>query len=407
MLVLHIQRTFKKLQIGKSVTARSNNSFRLNQEKILLVGMVDSSHFQGWLNVLQEEFPQKKILIFPSDRPHFTRKKMAGLKGTAKNTRVFQLTQNHKLNFIFYFVLDNLLGLRWRAYFLARLIIRHRPGVIHFHETQHGAYIFNLIVSHNAIPNNSRNVISTWGSDLTLYSWIDEHKVQISSCLKWADILTAERTTELEDAQRLDFAGQFMAPVYITLGLDPEDFTEVSKPSLRTMILVKGYQDNPGRALNALQVISELKEELKDFEVLVYSASESDRVQVDILRNRESINIAVLPRVTRDQMKMYFENSRVSVSLAISDGLPGALVEAMQSGAFPIQSKNSAAGEFLIHGKSGFIVDPWDLESIQKALKQSLQDDVLVDSAIEINLNVLREKFSRSDGVTRLRSIYT
>jgi glycosyltransferase involved in cell wall biosynthesis len=406
MLFLHIQRTFKNLQVGKSVTSRSNNSFTLNSEKILLVGMADSSHFQRWLNVLQEELPEKKILVFPSDRPHFTRKKVVGLKGRTKTTRIFQLTQNNKLNFVSYFVLDNLLGLRWRAYFLARLIIRHRPGVIHFHETQHGAYIFNLIVSHKSIPNNSRNVISTWGSDLTLYSWINEHKVQISSCLKWADILTAERTTELEDAKRLGFAGQFRAPVYITVGLGPEDFAEISKPSSRKTILLKGYQDNPGRALNALQVISELKEELKDFKVLVYSASEAVRVQVDILRNRESINIEVLSGVTRNQMRTYFENSRVSISLAISDGLPSALVEAMQSGAFPIQSENSAAEEFLIHGESGFIVDPWDLDSIQKALKQSLQDDALVDSAIQANLSVLREKFSWSDGVTRLKNIY-
>lgn len=406
MLAGHIHKTHKKLQTGDFVETRSQRSAQLDQEKILLVGMADSSHFQQWLKVLQQEFPEKRILVFPSDRPHFTREKLKVLKSGRKSTRVFQLFQNGNLNFITYYVLDNLLGLRWRAYFLARLIIRHKPAVIHFHEMQHGAYIFNLIVSHNGIPNNSRNVISTWGSDLILYSWINEHKSQIRSCLRWVDVLTAERESELEDAQRLGFIGDFRAPVYITLGRAIEDLTKVSKTSSRKIILVKGYQDNPGRALNALRVVSKLKNELKEFEVLVYSASDAVRLQVDILRYRDSINISVLPKVSHEQMQEYFGKTRVSISLAISDGLPGALVEAMQAGAFPIQSENSAAGEFLIQGESGFIVDPWDLDSIQESLRQALSNDALVDSASEINHKVLQDKYSMREGVTRLREIY-
>jgi glycosyltransferase involved in cell wall biosynthesis len=406
MLARHIQKTYKKLQTGEFIEVRSQRSAQLDQEKILLVGMADSSHFQRWLEVLQQEYPHKRILVFPSDRPHFTREKLKGLKRGRKSTRVFQLFQNGHLNFITYYVLDNLLGLRWRAFFLARLIIRNKPAVIHFHEMQHGAYIFNLIVSHKGIPNNSRNVISTWGSDLILYSWLNEHKSQISSCLRWVDVLTAERESELNDAQRLGFIGEFRAPVYITLGRSKRELTQVSKPSSRTIVLVKGYQDNPGRALNALRAVSKLKNELKDFKVLVYSASESVRVQVEILRNRDLIDISVLPRVSHGQMQEYFGKTRVSISLAMSDGLPGALVEAMQAGAFPIQSENSAAGEFLIQGESGFIVDPWDLDSIQEALREALSNNALVDSASTINYHMLQEKYSMSEGVTRLREIY-
>jgi hypothetical protein len=40
------------------------------------------------------------------------------------------------------------------------------------------------------------------------------------------------------------------------------------------------------------------------------------------------------------------------------------MVEAMSAGAFPIQSENSAASEFLIHEVLGCIVDPWNLEKI-------------------------------------------
>ena len=190
------------------------------------------------------------------------------------------------------------------------------------------------------------------------------------------------------------------------MGQIPDSFTVNSKTSSRRIILVKGYQDNPGRALNALQVISKLKTELKGFEVLVHSASDAVRLQVDLLRNRELMNISVLPKISHEQMQEYMSKSRVSISLAVSDGLPGALVEAMRAGAFPVQSENSAADEFLIHGKTGFIVDPWDLNTIEESLRQALLDDLLVDSACEFNYKVLLEKYSLNEGVRKLREIY-
>jgi glycosyltransferase involved in cell wall biosynthesis len=166
--------------------------------------------------------------------------------------------------------------------------------------------------------------------------------------------------------------------VYITLGNSRQNLDYFSKPSSRSIILIKGYQDNPGRALNALNVIASLKDEIKQYQVIVYSAAEAVQVQVDVLRNRDQINILALPRIPHEQMKEYFAKARISISLAVSDGLPGALVEAMEMGALPIQSSNSAVGEFLIHGETGFIVDPWDLSGIKDAIKIAITSDSLV-----------------------------
>ena len=407
MLLFHILKAHRSLENGVPILERSRKSAKLNQNKILLVGMADSSHFQRWLSIMQQEFPAREILLYPSDRPRLSKLKLSMLQQGTHQTKVFRILPQEKLNFLFYYVFDNLFGLRWRAYFLARIIIKHHPSVIHFHETQHGAYIYNLIVTSKSIPNNSRNIISTWGSDLTLYSWISQHYSNIRSALSWSDILTAEKEIEFVDAQRLGFNGQFRAPVYISLGRAPSEFKEIVKPSLRRIILVKGYQDNPGRALNALYVISQLKKELRDFEVIVYSASEAVQIQVEILRNRELINIRSLSRISHSEMQEFFEKARISISLAISDGLPGALLEAMQAGAFPIQSENSGVKEFLTHGESGFIVDPWDLLSLSQLLTRALHDNELVDSACEINRKALLNKYSLDAGIIKLRELYS
>ena len=406
MLLLHIQRTYKGLQAGESIYGRSKKFGRLNHSKILLVGMVESSHFQNWLKALLQEFPDKEIHIFPSDRPHLSSANLIKLHKIGKSVRIFKLSRIGRLNFVLYYALDLVLGLRWRAYFLGRFIIRNQPSIIHFHEMQHGAYIFNLVVGYKSVPNNSKNVVSTWGSDLNLYSWSEEHQQQIRSCLKWTDILTSERDRDFEDAQRLGFEGDFRAPVYITLGRAQNEYVQGSKPSTRRVILVKGYQDNPGRALNALQILLQLRNELSGYEIIVYSASEAVHLQVEILRNRYSLNIRVLPKVSNLEMRELFSKARVSISLSISDGLPGALVEAMWAGAFPIQSKDSAAGEFLRQGENGFVVDPWDLKSIEIALREVLSSDDLVDEASDINMRLLSKNFSLNEGIVKLKNLY-
>jgi glycosyltransferase involved in cell wall biosynthesis len=271
---------------------------------------------------------------------------------------------------------------------------------------QHGAYIFNLILNHRKIPSKSRKIISTWGSDLTLYSWIDEHINQIKLCLSWADILTAEREEELADAKRLGFQGDFRAPVYITIGQNRSEIKDQIQPSLRKLILVKGHQSDTGRALNVLQAISQISDQLYDFEILLYSAPKSVQAQVGALRNKHKLNISTLSKISHDEMLNLFCGARVSISVAVSDGLPGVLIEAMQAGAFPIQSSNSAGKDFIVHGENGFLVEPWDIESIKECIVAAISNDELVDQASKKNIHILEEKYSLNEGLQKLRKLY-
>jgi glycosyltransferase involved in cell wall biosynthesis len=407
MLIIHIIQALKALkkdainyQVPKKIRKPNNN-------KILLIGMLDSPHFQKWLKFLNQEFPDRKILVFPSDRPKSKIKVIVNQKSVLiKSILIFRLVPFRKLNFAIYYTLDTLIGIGWRSFFLARYISRHKPSIIHFHEMQHGAYIYNQIVNHKKTSFGSRKIISTWGSDLTLYSQVDAHKNQIKTSLSWANILTAERECEIEDAKRLGFKNDFRAPVYVTLGQDILKLRKEIQPSFRQLILVKGHQSDTGRALNVLQAISQLGSQLKDFEILVYSAPNSVKIQVDTLRNKNKISIRTIPNVSHDEMCNLFYQARVSISVAVSDGLPGVLVEAMQAGAFPIQSSNSAGKDFIAHGENGFLVEPWDIESIKECILDAINNNILVDHASEINKQILKEKYSLNEGIQKLRKLY-
>jgi glycosyltransferase involved in cell wall biosynthesis len=407
MFVNNFRKSNKLHKLSSKSADVPNRSWRLGIGKIMVIGMADSPHFQKWLKTLCQEFPDRKIFIFPSDRPRSKLKNFESIDLIGrKSTRFFRLTPIVNLNFVLYYVLDNLIGSRWRSYLLALYIFRHKPKFIHFHEMQHGAYLFNQIFNYKRIAYKSRKIISTWGSDLSLYSWSNEHHNQIKTCLSWADILTAEREEELNDAERLGFKGEFRAPLYITIGQNPTFSNEQTKPSSRNTILLKGHQSDTGRALNALEAISQISSQLSDFKILVYSAPNSVQIQVDTLRNKHKINIEAIPKIRHNEMCNLFYQARLSISLSVSDGLPGVLVEAMQAGAFPIQSSNSAGKDFITHGTNGFLVEPWDIESIKECILTAVSNDILVDHASELNQQILAEKYSLKDGIQKLRKLY-
>ena len=102
----------------------------------------------------------------------------------------------------------------------------------------------------------------------------------------------------------------------------------------------------------------------------------------------------------------YFMEARVYIGLAISDGLSTSMVEAMSSGGFPIQSRNSSAPEFLRDGITGGVVDPYDIGGVAKILRKALFDDELVDSAAKANFLVLDKKYNWEIGISKLVQVY-
>jgi len=95
-------------------------------------------------------------------------------------------------------------------------------------------------------------------------------------------------------------------------------------------------------------------------------------------------------------MLRYYSRSRIYIGLSISDAISTSLLEAMVMGAFPIQSYTACADEWIVDGKSGFIVPPEDPDVIAKAIRRALRDDALVDQAAEINAKTANARLDYS-----------
>jgi len=384
-------------------------------KRIILIGMINSPHFQRWVKATLDSKSVENVLIFPSDRfmniPDF-------FVEQSKFLKIIALPGPKILVFYISAFLDTFVGVKWRSKMLQRTIRKVKPQILHFHEMQHSAYIFNSI-SDKISNKNIKKIVSSWGSDLVIYSKIGSslspegaqntnHVKQISHLLGWADILTAERESEFLDATRLGFSGDFFAPIYTTVGMNIPDLNlnPGPVPSHRSQLIIKGYQHDAGRALNALEAISRCLAEVKNFQIAIYSASESVKIQAELMAFETGLNIRIIPTVTHKELLSEFAKSRVYIGLSTSDGLSTSMVESMSAGCFPIQSENSSASHFLTPGESGFIVRPWDIEDIAAKIRIAITDDSLVNSAAVKNIESLKSKYDYEVGVKVIQKLY-
>jgi glycosyltransferase involved in cell wall biosynthesis len=371
------------------------------ERKILIVGMSESPHLHTWVEGIADSEITSKIWLFPSDLP------LRKLKNSKIKIIQFPYLIIGLPTKLVFRILDVLTGRLWRSYFLFYEINRIKPTHLHFHETQHSAYIYNAIAKHPKNQFAGKIVLSTWGSDLIAYGKIENHLPKIRQVMSWVGLLTAERSVDEQIAIANGFTGKFLAPIYITIG-NRNLSCDLKKPSERSIVVVKGYQDAHGRALNALASIELLAHqmELNNFRFKVFSASKSVKKKSKQLRKRLGINIDVLPRMPKTKLMAYFGEARAYLGLALSDGLSTSMVEAMSYGAFPIQSENSAAPEFLVNKVTGGVVDPEDIQEVSNLLRMALLDDELVDQAALSNAELLKIKYNWETGVTQMAEIY-
>jgi glycosyltransferase involved in cell wall biosynthesis len=373
--------------------------------QILIVGMLDSPHFQKWVNELQKQKIFDRIFLFPSDSPknRFSNKYLK----TQTKIKRFHFKVGKLSNWAIFKTLDLLFGTKWRSLSLARSIRVFKPDIIHFHELQHGAYLF--IPISNLKPNSCKIISSTWGSDILLYGQIKSHQEKLSEVLVWTDVLTSEREDDLELASKLGFIGDFFAPIYITVGSEKIEHGSYDSPSSRDGLIIKGYQDIPGRALNILRALDVLGGYLSNFKIYIFSADKSPavKIQAELLATKHNLSTEILGKMDNSDLMEYFKRSRTYVGVSISDGLSTSMVEAMIHGTFPIQSVNSAAHHFINNGINGFIVEPWDIGSIVDAIKISLSDDLLVDNAAKINKKVISKNYNLQTGLEKMRELYS
>lgn len=371
--------------------------------RILFVAMHNSVHTARWINQLADT--HHEVLLFPPyvARPHAEFSKIRRLTSWAGRP-VGGGTVN----------LLTLLPLRcgaaraemlaesvsgtpdWRVGWLKRAIRRFKPDVVQSLEFQKAGYLC-LKVREQMGSDFPTWIATNWGSDILLFDKLPEHHEKIRKILDYADYYSAECARDIRIAREFGYTGKALSVFPNAGGFDLAAIHKFrsahEKTSARRTIAIKGYQHFAGRALTVLDALDRVVEEVRPFQIRVYSATPDVELMVRLVAADYDLDIQSLPfDSSREDILRLHGASRMSIGVSISDGINTSFLEALVMGSFPIQSNTACADEWITDEQSGFLVSPHEPAEIADRIRRAALDDTLIDNGARINAETARTK---------------
>lgn len=290
-----------------------------------------------------------------------------------------------------------------------KVVVNIKPDVIHCFEMKlSGIPIFEVMKKYHEIPF----IYSSWGSDLYAYKKLGVKSDEVKNFLKRVDYLLTDCHRDFNIATSHGFLKKY-------LGIWPGNggilipTQAIKDQDEREIIMIKGYEDQFGKALKIIEAFEKLSvEQLKRFRFIIYSTDKSVYEKIENSDVFKKLNYQVFQRgefIENQTLLEFMGNSVLHIANSTSDGMPNALLEAMGMGAFPIQSNpGGATEEILTHGKNGFLIDnPFDSDEIKEHIIGALQSNLLRKNAQDYNTLLISKNYDRRILGKKIANIYS
>lgn len=368
--------------------------------RILFVAMPHSIHAMRWISQITGEgwdvrlFPSQPYDVHTSFRNvtvyglSFLRQKGTDPTVAFRGVLPFRTSQN-RLEWLVHRSWP-----RWKVAALASVIRLLKPDIVHSLEFQHAGYL-TLACRENLAERFPTWIATNWGSDISLFGRLEEHRPRVQKILETCDYYGAECVRDVELARQMGYQGEVLPVLPNGGGYDLPSIESLRQPgpaSERRVVALKGYQSWAGRALVGVRALELIKDLLKGYRVVVYSATDDVLIALELLSQSTGLEIEVVPRTSHEEILRVHGKARVSIGLSISDGISTSMLEAILMGSFPIQSDTSCGEEWIESGRTGIIVHPEDAQAVADALRRALTDDDLVNRASELNFETAKAR---------------
>jgi hypothetical protein len=378
-----------------------------NRTQVLLIGMLDSIHVARWLNQFKDS--SIDFLIFPSKKFRKIHPELVALS-KCSNYKIFGLTRTERiagyLDFV-KFVLPAKMGFESRRQKALSKILRDTSfDFIHALELQGAGYLVDSLDVQ--LLRNPSLIVTNWGSDIYFFKKFPDHEKRIKSLLAKADYYSAECERDYQLARNLNFSGIDLPCIPNAGGFDlvtsPQ---EISLPSHRKQILIKGYGGIFGRADLPISILESVAEEFPIYLFHFYSVTEDVQLLLDQLPEKLHSRIritTVKQRITHPEMLHEFQKSRIYIGCSESDGVSTSFLEALTTGTYPIQTGTSCANEWVLKGVNASVIN-LDKHELHQVIRKSMSNDEMVDNAALQNFEIASKFLSRKE-IVRLASDY-
>jgi hypothetical protein len=378
-------------------------------KKLLIIGMADSVHLANWLQNMSG-LPFEVTLV--SSSPHrCVHPKTVELMDPS-NQRVMRLNMpNWSMRFgLLLWMVDRLLGERLRGLLVRNLIRTLKPDLIHVVEFQNAGYILLQALSKPVTSERPKIMSSNYGSDIYWFQRFSRHKSKISALLKMSDFYTSECQRDIALAKELGFMGT-CALLPNTGGVSEDALRQQKQAPMaseRQLVLLKGYQNKFGQALQGVGSLLRLRKKLRGYEIISVSTNIIAAMALVLLRMFTGLKISfhLKGALSHHEVLSLMARARIYIGLSKSDGISTSLLEAMAMGAFPIQTGTSCAAEWIDHGAAGAIVSLKDKEQLDFWLQRAISEGSLVNTAQVLNDSTIRSRYTKFVMTSKVEKLY-
>ncbi len=252
-------------------------------------------------------------------------------------------------------------------------------------------------------------IYSAWGSDMFFYQKKAEYLADMKKTLPYINYMFADCHRDYSIAKEHGFKGKLLGVYPGGGGFDFESFDRlIRNQENRNIILIKGYQGLHGKSISVLKAILNLKNNLKDYRIIIFGSAPEVFKFVEGSSLREFKNLEIYGKLPYYNLMKLMGQSFIYIGNSSSDGMPNTLLEAIIMGAFPIQSNpGGATAEIIKDGKNGLLIEnPKDSNAISEILLKAINSPELRKSAMFYNNTFLKPNLERENIKKRVLAKY-
>ena len=369
-------------------------------KRVLIIGMLDSIHLYRWLSQFEDQ--QIDFTIYPSTK---FRRVHAGTIKLVNSNKNYHFSQKKFLSLYGYkeYFFNNFLAKFSKSFSnsfrLNRIIMNNNYDYIHALEIQGAGYLLTDALQGKS-DNNSKIIITNWGSDIFFFERDLAHKAKIQDALKMADFYSAECHRDYELALKNGFIGKFLPINPNAGGFSGEVLQKNVKPSSdRNIIVAKCYGGLFGLGDLIIQAVDEYMSLNRKVSVFFYSVTSDLEQKVNslLVKYPSRINFSTVKnKLSILDMHEKFSNAKIYIGASRSDGISTSFLEALVLGAYPIQTNTACGSEWVDKGFNAHLI-----QTSAEAIIEALQEIDGLNNLEEMRLNNknLAAKFLSFDSI--------
>lgn len=370
------------------------------RDRVLVVCMFDAVHAGRWL----QQFRSANIdfLLFPSS-PHrrIHSKIRALLESTGPAT--YKLASFSKIYGLPLWVIDKLFSNSVRGFLLRKIESKFRPHIVHAMELTNAGYI--VLRAFEKSERRFQLIATNWGSDIHWFSRFPKHRSKLSKLLSISNSYSCECQRDVELAKELGFCGNVLPVIPNAGGFKPL-VDKLPPLSDRRIILLKGYQNWAGRANVAISALSQLRQQLGDYRIVIFSANLFAAIFARIKLRSLGKHLIIHPKfsLTHEEVLALFSAARIYIGLSVTDGISTSMLEAMAMGAIPVQTSTSCCEEWF--SDSGVAIQDISVDAVKRGILEALELAENPSNAEE-NLQTILKKADEKEISLVARTFYS